>query len=104
MEERLREWGLFSLQKKKWRGDSVAVYIYLNGGYRKDGLFLTMHSRRKRGSGHNLQKGQFQSDTKKINATMRAVKHWKGLTREAVEFLFSMIFKTCLEETLSSLV
>lgn len=82
----------------------MAVYIYLNGGYRKDSLFLMMHSRRKRGSGHDLQKTQFQSDTKKKKVTMRAVKHWNRFTREAVESLFSMILKTCLEETLSSLI
>ncbi|KAK4832596.1 hypothetical protein QYF61_024387 [Mycteria americana] len=88
-EERLRGLGLFSLQKKQQRGDFVALHIYLNGGYRKYSLFLTMHSRRKRGSGHDLQKGQFQSDTKNKNeVNMRAVKHWNRLTREAVEPLF----------------
>lgn len=104
-EETLRELGLFSLQKIKRKGVFVAVYIYLNGGYRKDSLFLMGHSGRKRDSGHDLQKGQFQSDIKeKKKIAMRAVKHWNRLTREFVESLFLMIFKTCLEETLSSLI
>lgn len=63
-EETLRELGLFSLQKIKRKGVFVAVYIYLNGGYRKDSLFLMGHSGKKRDSGHDLQKGQFQSDIK----------------------------------------
>lgn len=39
-EERLRDLCLDSLQKRKERVDFVAVYTYLNRGYRKDSLFF----------------------------------------------------------------
>jgi len=104
--DRLRELGLFSLEKRRLRGDLLAAFQYLKGAYMKDGegLFTRVCSDRTRGNGSKLKEGRFRLDIRKKFFTMRVVRHWHRLPREAEATPSLEMFKARLDGALSNVV
>ena len=105
-EERLRELGLLSLERRRLWGDLIVAFHYLKGAYKQEGeqLFTRVRSDRTRGNGFKLRQGKFRSDIRRKFFTQRVVTHCNRLPKEVVDALSLEAFKARLDVALGSLV
>jgi len=84
-EERLRELGVFSPEKRKLQGELTAVCQCLKGAYKKagEGLFTKACSNRTRNNSFRLKEGRLRFERRKKFFSMEVVRHWNSLPSEA---------------------
>ena len=105
-EERLREQGSFSLQKRRLWGDLTVPFHYLKGVNKQEGewLFTWVDSDRTWVNGYKPRQGRPRLDITRKFFTQRVVTHWNRLSTEAVDAPSLEAFKARLDVALGSLV
>jgi len=105
-EKRLRELGLFSVKRRRLRGDLLYAHKYLKDGCQEDGAILlsVVPSDRTRGNRHKQKHRKFRLNMRKNFFTLRMTEPWNRLPRGVVESPSLEILKTHLNVVLCSLL
>ncbi|RMC17279.1 hypothetical protein DUI87_05858 [Hirundo rustica rustica] len=97
-EEQLQELGVFSLEKRRIKGNLITLYNSLKGGCGQVevNLFLQVARDQVRGKGLKLCQ-RFSLDIRKTFFTERVAKHWNRLSRAVVESPSLKILEKCVD-------
>ena len=97
---------MFSLERRRLQGDLIAAFQYLKGAYKLEGsqLLERVDKSRTWENGFKLREGRFRLDVRGKFFTMRVVRCWNRLPREAVDAPSLEVFKARLDGALGSLV
>ena len=104
--DRLRELGLFSLEKRRLQGDLITAFQCLKGAYTQEALFQLfewVNNNSTKGNGFKLKEGRFRLNIRRKFFTERVVRCWNRLPREAVDAPSLEVFKARLDGALRSL-
>ena len=86
-EDRVRDLGLFSLEKRRLHWDSIMTFQLLKEAYKQEGnqLFTWADRDSTRGNGFKWKEGRYRLDVRGNLFTERAVRHWNRLPRDGVD-------------------
>ena len=105
-ENRLRELGLLSLEKRRLQEDLTAAFQYLNGGNKKEGdrLFCSVCGDRTKRNCFRLKEFRSRLDVREKSFTVGVVRHWNRLPGDVVNALFLETFTAGLDQALRNLI
>ena len=105
-DDRLKELGLFNLEKRRLQGDLLTAFQYLEEVYKQEGnqVFVWIDSGKKRENGFKIKEGRFRLDVSGKFLTERLVRCWSRLPREAADTLSLEVFKARLDGILDNLI
>ena len=94
------------MKKRRLQGVLIASFQYLKGAHKIDGeqLFAQADAVSARGDGFKLKEGRFRLEVRRNFYTVRVVRPWHRLPREAVDAPSLEVFKARLDEALSNLI
>ena len=98
-DEKLNEVGLYSLKKRRLRGDLIEVFKVLHGFSKwQHNLDVAVQVHNTRGHMFKLEKSRCRLDIRKHFFTQRVINHWNSLPNQVVCSLTVDTFKHRLDK------